>query len=65
MTARLFAGYLDEAGIQVEVIGDTLSTVAPHIAAAGGVGTVQVLVWSDDLGKAQAVIEENGDTEPS
>ena len=62
MTARLVLGYLDCAGIQAEIIGEVISTVAPHHAAPGGAGTVQVLVWSEDLEKARAVIGENGDS---
>ena len=60
MEARLALSYLDEAGIKAELIGQTLSTLAPHFAAPGGAGTVTVLVWEEDLEKAKSILEGTG-----
>lgn len=49
--------------LKTRLIGETLSTMASHHVASGGVGTAQSLPLKDDLMKAKTLLEGRGENE--
>ena len=54
--ARLVCSRLDNEGVESEVVGGGLASFAPHYAAAGGIGTVEVWVRECDFEKAIGIL---------
>ena len=61
--AQLACNRLNQGGVVAKVVGDTLSTFAPHYAAAGGTDSVQVWIREVDLELAKSILENEGDNE--
>jgi len=58
--ADLMKAYLESQGITVFLKGEFIGSVAPHLAAGGGAGAVQVQVPAAQVEQAQALISEKG-----
>lgn len=49
---------LENEGIQAALKDDYMGTIAPHLAAPGGAGSVKVLVLEQDYERALKIVEE-------
>ena len=56
--AELLKSMMEDAEIETFLIDEITGTLAPSVAAPGGVGPVKVLVASTDYEKAMEVVRE-------
>jgi hypothetical protein len=58
MEAGILKGLLEEKEIPVFLKDQVMGTVAPWFAAAGGAGTIKIMVPADKAEQAKSIIEE-------
>nr|WP_319397624.1 DUF2007-related protein [uncultured Carboxylicivirga sp.] len=58
LEAEFVKSMLQDAGVEVFIQNENMSTIAPWQVAAGGAGAVTLIISSNDYDKAKEIIEQ-------